>query len=219
MSKTVLSHDFTAYFQYKTIDVLTNGNYKRHLTLCKERGDLWAIDMYNKQNQIHSCIKQLHNRIYSLSHTTVGIVCKNVTNCAQPPIRIFLGFSTCFITGVTPDKCLDLSKNGKKHKDVHVSPKFAYFFLFLWFVSKLEYVIRACAKSYIIDLKSQSKKWVYDCSDENMSVLREYIHEQQETCDSLFQLFNKALTYVHMSLDVYYQEFVVKPILQPHPVS
>lgn len=201
--------DFLAFWRFKSQDVLSNGQYKKHLSQCKENGDLWAVEMHNQQNRIQQMIKQLQSKIHSIGKDKLGIACKNVVNSAQPPIRINLAFSTCFITGVHCDKCLDLSKHGKKSKDIQVHCRFAYFFLFLWYVCKLEYVIRACAKHWI-DCKGKKKEAVI-----SPDVADSYITENEEFVHSLFEVFEKAYTYVLTSIEQYQNDFVVKPILQP----
>lgn len=207
---SVLFEEFLCFFQYRTYDVLSNGLYKKKLTQCKEKGDFWAIDMHNKQNKIHQYIKQIQVRIGNMGKSSLGVACKNVINCAQPPVKIFLGFSTCFVTGLQSDKCLDISKNGKKSHDMHIHPKFAFFFLFLWYICKLEYVIRACAKHWM-DSKNLRKG---DSKDET---LEEYMKENEGLCRSLFEVFQKAMDYVNASLELYEEEFMVKPILDPEP--
>lgn len=201
--------EFTAFFQYKSFDVLSHGAYKRHLTQCKENGDSWAIDMHIKQNKIQQCIKQINSKISSIGKCKLGIACKSVTNCAQPPIRIFLGFSTCFITGVQSDKCLDLSKNGKKSQEIHIHPKFAYFFLFIWYICKLEYVIRACGKKWNEHIHKNKDNKI------NKEMYDQYMAENEKKCSDLYKIFQKALEYVHASLDLYTEEFLIQPIIQP----
>lgn len=240
----ITSSDFTAFFKYKTFDVLTNGKYKRFLTFSKEKGDSWAVDLYNRQNKVQQCIKQVHMKIHLISKTAVGIACKNVTNCAQPPVKISMGFSTCCITGFTSDKCLDLSKSGKKNQEIHIHPTFAYFFLFLWYICKLEYVIRACSKNWS-DIQPQGgdndgkvstgnqgkrKKTANSPSEEELDNKTEeeeqeyriphkeldgFMKDNQDLCNSLFSVFEKALDYVHQSLDLYIKDITVQPILQP----
>jgi len=112
-------NDFQAFFEYKSYDALCNGNYKKYLTQvffsdtfctknllkkvssqCKENGDSWAILMHCKQTKIQTAIKHILTKIGAISKTKLGIACRNVTNCAQPPVRMFLGFTTCFVTGL-----------------------------------------------------------------------------------------------------------------------
>lgn len=202
--------DFVSFFEYRTYDVLSNGQYKRKITQSKENGDFWAIDMHNKQNKIQQIIKQIGNKLHSIGKNNMTIACKNITNCAQPPVRICLGFSKCFITGIESDKCLNLSKSGKKSQEIHIHPKFAYFFIFLWYICKLEYVIRACAKHWM-DTRHMKKNEV--SLDE--SVFQVYMQENEDLCKQLYIVFQKAQEYVQKSLDLYQQEFAVKPILQP----
>ena len=202
--------DFLAYFQYKAFDVLSSGNYKRYITQCKENSDSWAIEMYVRQNKIQQNIKFLHVKLNSISQNKLGIACKSVMNSAQPPIRIFIGFSTCFITGVRAEKCLDLSKNGKKNMEIHVHPKFAFFFLFVWYICKLEYVIRACTKHWI-EVNNKQKS-----SSVNHPLLDEFMLQNEVVCRGLYSVYEKAFSYVQTSLDLYEEEFTAKPILQPH---
>lgn len=201
--------DFLAYFQYKSYDVLSCGNYKRHITQCKENSDSWAIEMYARQNRIQQNIKLLHVKLNSISQTKLGIACKSVMNSAQPPIRIFIGFSTCFITGVQAEKCLDLSKNGKKNMEIHIHPKFAFFFLFVWYLCKLEYVIRACSKHWIEVNRKQKTGAV------NQAFLNEFMTANEGICRGLFEVYEKAFAYVQTSLELYDEEFTARPILQP----
>lgn len=204
--------DFTAYFKSKSLDVLSNGHFKRHMTQCKENGDSWAIDMHCKQNKVHQIIKQLHSKIHSIGNSNLGIACKNVTNCAQPPIRIFIGFSTCFLTNLQSDKCVDLSKNSKKTQEIHIHPKFAYFFLFLWYICKLEYVIRACAKHWNERHNPQFSKKRTSIDHELCDL---FMEKNADLCQNLFRIFERAVSYVNMSLDMYAEECAVKPILNP----
>jgi hypothetical protein len=201
--------DFTCFFQYRSYDIISNGQFKKKLTHSKENGDFWAIDIHNKQNKIQQCIKQIQNRVHAMGKNNIAIACRNVINCAQPPVKIFLGFSTCFVTGLQSDKCLDLSKNGKKSHDIHIHPKFAYFFMFLWYACKLEYVIRACAKSWMDNTFKEGIKVV------DQAIYDRYTEENKTLCDSLYAIFNKAVKYVQSSLDRYESEFLIKPILQP----
>jgi len=211
--------DFQAFFKFKSCDILTNGHYKKYVTQCKENADLWAIDLYTKQNKIQQLIKQINNKLNSISKSKLGIACKHVSNCAQPPIKILIGFSTCFITGVQSDKCLDLSKNGKKNVEIHIHPKFAYFFLFLWYICKLEYVIRACSKHWYEVKNKTSTKNKLKLADQvqiDEELFDMYMTENSELCSSLFQVFEKAFVYVQSSLDLYDEEFTIKPIITPN---
>jgi hypothetical protein len=211
--------DFEAFFRFKSCDVLTNGNYKKYVTQCKENADAWAIDLYTKQNRVQQLIKQLNNKLNMISKTKLGIACKHVSNCAQPPIKILIGFSKCFITGIQSDKCLDLSKNGKKNVEIHIHPKFAYFFLFLWYICKLEYVIRACSKNWHEAKNKQKEKTARTKSkgtDQiNDELFDQFMGENSTLCFSLFKVFEKALVYVQSSLDLYDEEFTVKPMITP----
>lgn len=203
-------NDFLAFWRFKSHDVFSNGQYKRYVSQKKENGDSWAVELHAQQNKIQYLIKQLQTKIHHIAKDKLGIACKNVINSAQPPIKITLGISKCFITDMQCDKCIDLSKHGKKSKDIQVHCKFAYFFLFLWFICKLEYVIRSCTKHWI-DCNGLKKEDTTALSD----IADKYIQENELFVKNLFAIFEKAYGYVINSLDQYNNDFVVKPILQP----
>jgi hypothetical protein len=197
------------------------GYYKKHITQSKEIGDAWAINLYNKQNKIQQIIKGVIQRISCIGKNNLGLTCKNVINCAQPPVRIHLGFAKCFITGVNCDKCVDISKNGRKNKEIYVHCKFAYFFLFLWYICKLEYVIKACCKQWYdhylkINHKGIKRKDV-TCihNGVNAELLEHFFSENQQICNDLYLVFDKALQYVNKTLDVYNEEFSNIPMIDP----
>ena len=212
--------EFVAFYRYKAFDVITSGVYKRHFTLCKDNGDAWAIAMHAKQNKVQQCIKQLSHKISGIAKTKLGMACRSVMNCAQPPVRIHLGFSQCFVTGVKSDKCLVISKSGKRNHEIHVHPKYAYFFLFFWFVCKLEYVIRACAKHWFDSHKQDcmfnvEKIDVSEYVKERQGVLDLFVGETSDMCDRLYEIFQKAHGYVYKSLVLYKVEFTEQPLLVP----
>lgn len=225
----VSREDFGVYFYYKTFDVLTTGKYKRWLTTSKENGDAWALNVHTKQNKVQQSIRHVQSMIADIGKSKLGQACKNVINCAQPPVRIFMGFSKCYITQVQSDKCLDISKSGKKNHDMHIHPKFAYFFLFLWYICKMDYVIRAWMKNWHEGLKSsdgnmstmpmlvqpQMVKDILDYKDIDHALLAHAILENNAICDNFFDVFERAYEYVCNTLRLYDEEFREAPILQP----
>lgn len=42
-----------------------------------------------------------------------------------------------------------------------------------------------------------------------------FMKDNQDLCNSLFMVFERALDYVHQSLDLYIKDITVQPILQP----
>jgi hypothetical protein len=141
-----MCEDFTGFALCKAYDVISDGAFRKHLVTCRDRGDAWAVKMHNEQGKIgHMCRDVLNsiNHLYDVPHNREWArICKDVLGSAQPPIKVFTGPSVCSITGDRLECSLDLTKNGKNAKETKVHLKFWHFFIFLWYVSKAEYIIR-----------------------------------------------------------------------------
>jgi hypothetical protein len=128
-------------------------------------------------------------------------------SCAQPPIKVLTGHNTCCLTGVSTEHCIDLTRVGKNSKEVYVHPRFWHFFVFLWFCSKLEYVIRACTKQWLdtCDQKAGVDNYTRLCD--------EYTEQNGELNGQLFRLFSKGIAYITTSLSMYRDKYAMQPML------
>ena len=211
-SVAVISEDFTGFLLSKAFDVLSNGQFKRHLIQSRDRGDAWAIQMHAQQNRIVQECKGIHAKITHLlekAHSAGWAqICKDVMSSAQPPIRVFTGYSQCAITGESLSYSVDLSRNCKNSSDVHVHLRFWHFFILLWFTAKIEYVIRSCTKQWMEGNASQP--------GEGMTALCERFREMNhDLVQQMAQLFKMALDYVNNSIDLYREQFDVHSIIRP----
>jgi len=209
-----INEDFTGFMLCKAFDVLSNGGFKRHLIQSRDRGDAWAIQMHAQQNRITQECKGIHAKIAHLLDKTHNAgwaqICKDVMSSAQPPIKVFTGYSQCAITGENLSYSVDLSRNCKNSHDVHVHLRFWHFFILLWFTTKIEYVIRSCTKQWV-EANADCKQ-----AKEGMTALCERFKEtNQETVCQMAQLFKMAIDYVNNSIDLYQEQFDVHPIIRP----
>lgn len=204
------STDFHSYAQIKAFDVISNGNFKRHLSACRERGDKWAIQMYNGQNAIQNSIRDIFALVAQLNtpqSQTVQKVCKDVMSCAQPPVKVLTGYNKCHLTGVSVEHCIDLTRVGKNPKEVFVHPRFRHFFMLLWYCAKVEYVIRACTKQW---LDSQE----HLPTPENYThICEEYSNKMHDFTEQLHKLFLKGVEYITYSLQMYRDKSALSPAL------
>jgi hypothetical protein len=209
----VTEEDFLAYAQIKAYDVISTGQFKRHLSQSRDNGNKWAIDMYQRQSQVQARIRELFSLVSQLevsSGQSVQRICKDVMTCAQPPVKIVAGHNTCALTGVQVEHCVDLTRVGKNSREVYVHPRFWYFFMMLWFCSKLEYVIRACTKHWLDSARPRA------ADSRNVTRLCEdYTDQNQELIRRMFQLFVKGMDYVTLSLSVYREKYALHPVLMP----
>ena len=148
----ITSEDFLHFYLAKSYYVIGQGTFRRHLCKCKEAGDLWAMDMNSGVVKVQAAVKALQGRIQQIPkprNTVLYQLCKDVMVGAQPPIRMFAGYTTCCLSGVSCNTCVDLTRPAKNSEHVHIHARFSHFFLMLWYCSKLEYVVRSCSKAWL----------------------------------------------------------------------
>lgn len=204
--------DFLAYAQIKAFDVISAGNFKRHLSANRDNEERWAVQMYTRHTVIQNRVKDVFTLVNQL--TTPGShliqkICKDVMACAQPPIKILSGPNVCCLTKENIDYCIDLTRAGKNSQETLVHTRFWHFFVFLWFCAKLEYVIRACTKQWL-DTQPQKP------NPENYTRLcEEYTFQNTEFIEKLFNVFIKAVDYTTLSLTIFRDRSALTPTLTP----
>lgn len=201
--------EFTAFVQCKAYDVLSDGAFKKHLVQSRENGEAWALQMHSRQNRVIASCRALQTKAGAAAGA-LGQVCKDVMSSAQPPIKVFTGYSLCGLTGAHLDYSIDLTRNSKGAQECHVHPRFWHFFVFLWFVAKLEYVARACTKQWAERNKEHSGEYTRLCEG--------FIAENSDLVDRLHRIFVKAIDYVTRSLQLNKEESAPQPVLQPPEV-
>lgn len=212
MEQGVSMPDFVAYVHVKAFDVISAGHFKRHLSKSRENGDKWAIDMNNGHSAVQAKIRELFALVSQLDSPQTEVVqkiCKEVMSCAQPPVKILNGFNVCALTGVVSEHCIDLTRPGKNAREMLVHPRFRYFFMFLWFCAKSEYIIRACTKQWVETLADAP------CPDSYTRLCEEYSMQNQEKNEKLYSLFTKSIGYTILSLTLLKDSCALQPALVP----
>ena len=210
MSSVVSLEDFRFYAQIKAYDVISSGGFRRHLSACRDSGDKWAIQMYNGQNAVQVKVREIFALVSQITGTNgmhVHQICKDVMSCAQPPVKVLTGYNKCALTGESVEHCIDLTRIGKKPKEVYVHPRFRHFFMLLWYCSKIEYVIRACTKQWIDNRDAKPSQ------DSYTQMCEEYAEENMATIDRLHALFVKGWNYTNNSLVIYRDKCAMCPAL------
>lgn len=211
-STMVTVDDFHAYAQIKAFDVISQGNFKRHLSSSRDNGDKWAVLMYNRHNVVQTKVREVFTLVGQLTTPNSQLIqriCKDVMSCAQPPIKVLTGSNICCLTQTHTEHCIDLTRMGKNSKEVLVHTRFWHFFVFLWFCAKLEYVIRACTKQWLETQPFKPTPRTYTELCEEYSV--------QNVCfnEKLFRLFLKGMDYISLSLSIFRDKYALLPVLTP----
>ena len=204
--------DFHAYAQIKAFDVISSGHFKRHLSISRDNGDKWAVQMYSSHNLVQGRVRDIFNLVAQLTtpnSQTIQKICKDVMSCAQPPVKVLTGANVCCLTQISTEHCIDLTRAGKNSRDVFVHTRFWHFFVLLWFCAKLEYVIRACTKQWLDNqiIKQVPSNYTRLCE--------EYTLQNMDLNEKLYQLFVKGIDYITLSLTTYRDKYALVPMLTP----
>lgn len=198
MTTPVSLDDFRLFYLAKSFDVIGLGSFRRHVCKCKEAGDPWAVEMNAGVNRIQQAVRALQARIGQIPKPRNALLhqlCKDVMVGAQPPIRMYAGYTTCSLSGVSCNTCIDLTRPAKNSQHVHIHARFSHFFLMLWFCSKLEYVVRSCAKAWLerqVDREEKSFK----------ELCEKFKDETDEYCRQLHGVLVRSYSHVGKTLDV-----------------
>mmetsp|Transcript_58594 Transcript_58594/g.154860 ORF Transcript_58594/g.154860 Transcript_58594/m.154860 type:complete len:255 (+) Transcript_58594:2822-3586(+) len=206
---------FEAYFKHTAYDFISSGQFKRHLGSARDGGEKWASVMYSRYNEVRQKIRDVGGVVSEMTNPlnrTIQGLCRDVMTCAQPPVRLQAGLGTCVITGETCEHCLDLTRPGKEGgRQVLVHNRFWYFFVFLWYCSKLEYIIRSCTRQWM------TSSGVSVRSSNYMPLCEEFSRTSANDVELMHQLFNKGWGYVTESLQRHCDKYVSQAVLCPPP--
>ena len=206
---TITKEDFHHFYMAKSYDVIGQGTFRKHLCKCKEAGDPWAVEMSSGMVKVQAAVKSLQGRIQQIPKPRNGTLfqlCKDVMVGAQPPIKMFAGYTTCCLSNMSCNTCIDLTRPTKNSNHVHIHARFSHFFLMLWYCSKLEYVVRSCAKAWLErqDVREQTNfRELCEC----------FTPETKEHCDSLYQIFVRSLAHVNKTLDILMHQSLEQKVL------
>ena len=193
--------------------------------------------MHAQLTRITAACKRVQTLIIAMQdtpqHRDWAMICRDVMASASPPVKVFTGRTQCHLTAAGLDHSLDLSKAGKNAKDIRVHLRFFYFFLYIWLISKIEYVIRSSVKSWLEPEPAQdnapspadsdtpaNRDITSDIAIRDITGLCERFRVENEALIGSFaRLFVRAYAYVTASIDLYKQEFDIAPVLRPTPES
>lgn len=197
---------FESFFLFKCYDVISNGQFKKHLLRSKDTGESWAVKMASEVQLVQACINKVQAAVASMPHVGNKLhdICRVVMNSAQPPVKLYLGVCNCGITNSVCTQSLDLSKTARSTKPIRVSLKFCHFFMMLWLCNKIEYVVRSVCRGWMDGREST----------ETYKELCEAIKgEQSEFIRNMHKLFSAAYSHVTQTLENYCNENTTAPVL------
>lgn len=144
--------EFQDYLLCKAFDVISgDGSYKRYVFQCAENEEGWAVRIHMSVSRVTQMIRDVHTiveRVRGIA-SPLARVCTEVVTSMHAPVRTVSSLSACCLTDTQSKGCIDVSRATKTDTPVTVHAKFQYFVLMLYFVHRLEHVIRSMTKSWL----------------------------------------------------------------------
>lgn len=201
--ESVTLETFERFFKSKVFDVIGNGSYKPYIIKCKDNNDMWAIDTYKAINIVSDTVKHVTSllyRIQSLPNVSLSTICKEITCNTTPPMAMGNKWAVCFISGEHSKNCVRLLRGGVRCGDtVYIHEKYYYFIKQLWYVSKIEHVIRSITRNWLD---------THDVCDLNMVETCNLFETEFRDIRQHYDFFIHSMECVDRSLKTYIQHFV-----------
>ena len=188
--------EFEDYVSCKAFDVISgDGSYKRYVYQCAENEEPWAVRLQQSVSKVSHCVRELQGLVERVRglNSKLSRVCTEVVTSMHAPVRTLSGLAVCCLTDTQTRGCVDVSRATKTDSPVTVHAKFHYFVLMLYFVHRLEHVVRSMTKAW---LERQE-------ADLSMAVLVERFRQQRELFACMHAAFVQGLQHVQMSLEHY----------------
>lgn len=191
----MLSEDeFRDYVVSKGLDVI-GGDYKRYLYRCVEHQDEWALKIHASITKVNALIKEIHflvERVRAMN-TPLSRVCKEIVTAMHAPLRRVSVLQLCCLTGSHSTNCIDVSRAAKTEHPVVVHESFEYFVVMLYFVHRLEHVVRSMVKS-----------WIAKQSDDlDLGTLSTLFQDETALFHGMWERFIEGYSHVYKSLEAY----------------
>ena len=186
---------FKDFFKARAYDIIGEGSSRKNLNIRKDAGDPWAVQMAAGIHAVLTDVRHINSTIQQLTQSfpRLGEICKNVIIAAQPPIRIQGVQAVCAITQQKCNNCLCLP-SGTKNQPIHVHMCFSRFFLFIWFICKIEYVIRCYVRCWLQTQETKTDK------QQSYQKLAENIDSMEKNMAELYAFFVMSSDHILLSI-------------------
>lgn len=185
--------DFKDYCNTKAFEVIGDDNqYKKYFSQCRENAEPWALKVHQSISKIVAEIKGIQAMIDNLQtqgKDKIYKLCVEVMASSNPPLRKKNGWNVCSISGTRSDSCLEIGRRGKETSLMLVHQKFSAFILNLWFVSKLEHII-----------KHQTKSWLNRQDTDDIHELCKAFEASEDMIRNWYRAFCDAVRHVKLSV-------------------
>eukprot|EP00961_Rhodomonas_salina_P039100 525598-Rhodomonas_salina.2 len=183
----------------KAYDVIGEGQYKAYLVRCRDNNDAWALQTQADIAVVQEHVKDVNTLVNQLrKHSASGLsaIAKDIMTNTTQPTYLKPSWNVCQISGQHSSDCVEICRSQhQKAPALHVHGQYVTFLNLLWYVSKIEHVVR-----------NVTRKWLAEqpCEVEhNMGDLCQRFAEQDAMLNQLFVAFEYGSSFVRTSLQRY----------------
>ena len=220
-SETCTLSDFRQYANSLAFDVISNGKYKSILDQGYTARKPWAVNMHDARDMVLQTKFNIVSLVEDLpidKYHNVVIAATCVMHNNQPPTTRENGAQNCYITNEIINNAINLTacnfhskkrisnllqtRTGKHLTDITASGKicvsenFQYFFTLLWYVSKLDMVIKQYTKMWLAKIAQSHAKTPLPSV---ASLCKKFLVDNGNV-DKLYNLFDAAHSHVTQSI-------------------
>jgi len=188
--------EFSDYVRCKAFDVISgDGSYKRFLYQGVENQDAWAVRMHASVAKVTGQVREVQALVERVRgmQTPLGRVCTEVVTAMHAPVRTMPGLAVCMLTETHSQGCVDVSRATKTDAPVVVHGRFHYFVLMMYYVHRLEHVVRSMTKAWLLEQDPEL----------SMTELTERFARQEDLFKAMHRSFVEGLEHVTGSLRHY----------------
>jgi hypothetical protein len=175
------------------------GRYRKHFIVGKDVGDMWAMSMQESIAAVLLRVKHIGAMIRSTENVTcknLKIICSEVTASQLPPNAVCVESGICAVTRSKSSVCINLGGQTRAASSTNllIHPSLFHFFVMVWFVHKIEHVIR-----------NYTRWWLEQMTDkgENIEQLCHEFSADTTLFTQLHTIFNHAVSHIEQSVEEY----------------
>jgi hypothetical protein len=211
-------HTLRCFLTLRAYDIISNGQYKKHVVQNKEICEHWAVQLYMQYQQTLCCLRnvtQVQAQIRAFGYDRLASLCNIVSECNEYPFTTNSTWSVCYLTGVRCKYSLQLKRNQsvftstKRAKlstsiqmstipssittdNIDIHSKFRVFLVSYWLLSRFDTVLKVLVRQWMHQLNEK------DCTD--YSLLCRKFSADVVFQDSIVDLFFHSWVHVQQSV-------------------
>ena len=187
---------FKEFLLTRAYDIITEGRFKKYFIKSKEASDKWALSTQQSISRVQNSIKDALgsiNNVTDLPGHSIKRICDMVVGMQLPLTDANTESGTCAITGMKSHNCINICPKVRGAEKVLINGNLKHFFGCVWFLSKLDYVIRNYTRCWIEDRDGT----------ENIQALCQEFEKRDEFLTAMFKVFEHSVSHIKTSITQY----------------